>query len=188
MGFYDTDSGVDQYFALADGYDGAEIISQLHPHLPQDSTVLELGMGPGKDLEILSRRYKTTGSDNSEIFLNRYLKSNPTADLLMLDAITLKTDRSFDCIYSNKVLHHITREELAQSFKRQQTLLNSRGVLCHTFWKGDGEESHEGLRFIHYQEEELNNLLAGSFEILVMESYREMGADDSILVIARLKS
>ena len=39
---------------MAEGYDGKEFIPVLRKHLKQDATLLELGMGPGKDVELLS--------------------------------------------------------------------------------------------------------------------------------------
>ena len=35
------------------------------------STLLELGMGPGKDLDLLKKTYSVTGSDSSKIFVYR---------------------------------------------------------------------------------------------------------------------
>jgi len=71
---------------MAEGYDGVELIRILQKYLPANSTVLELGMGPGKDMDILKKLYIVTGSVNSQIFLDKYKKNNPDADLLLLDA------------------------------------------------------------------------------------------------------
>ncbi len=48
MGFYDTEDGVQEYVEAAEGYDGAELVEVLNKHLPQGSTVLELGIGARK--------------------------------------------------------------------------------------------------------------------------------------------
>lgn len=53
-------------------------------------------MGPGKDLQLLSGFFQVTGSDNSGVFLERYGKANPDADLMLFDAVTMDTDRRFD--------------------------------------------------------------------------------------------
>ncbi len=124
MGFFDTAKGVEQYIKMAEGYDGAELIKILKKYLPENSTVLEIGIGPGKDLDILKKLYTVTGSDNSQIFLDKYKKNHPDTNLLLLDAVTMKTDRRFDCIYSNKVLHHLTKEDLTKSLQRQKEMLN----------------------------------------------------------------
>lgn len=113
MGFYDDEETALQYVAMADGYDGRDLIEVLRSQLPDGSSVLEVGMGPGVDLGILENYFRVAGSDTSQFFLDRYRESHPDSDLLLLDAVTLETQRSFDCIYSNKVLHHLTDEQLA---------------------------------------------------------------------------
>ncbi|NND87580.1 MAG: class I SAM-dependent methyltransferase [Nitrosopumilus sp.] len=121
MGFFDTEKGVDEYTKMAEGYDGTELIKILQEYLSEKSTVLELSMGLGKDLDILSKTFTVTGSDNSQGFLDKYKKENPEEGLLKLDAITLSKDRTFDCIYSNKVSHHLTREGLSKSMRMKCT-------------------------------------------------------------------
>ena len=185
MGFYDTAEGVQQYVDMAEGFDGAALIDVLRRELPAGSTVLEIGMGPGTDLDILSRTFSVTGSDVSRMFLDRYRATHPAADLLELDAATLETDRVFDAIYSNKVLHHLTREELAASLLRQSGRLNPRGLLMHSFWYGEKEETIAGLRFVHYTESALTAMVGDRFEIVKMRRYEEMNVDDSVWVLLR---
>ena len=84
-------------------------------------------MGPGVDLDILQQYYQVTGSDRSTIFLERYRQQHTAADLLQLDALTMDTDRRFDAIYSNKVLHHLSRTELQQSLLAQAAVLHPEG-------------------------------------------------------------
>ena len=185
MGFFDTEKGVNEYLKMAEGYDGAELIKILQELLPEKSTILELGMGPGKDLDILSKTFTVTSSDYSQIFLDRYKKQNPNADLLKLDAVTILTDRIFDCIYSNKVLHHVTREDLKKSFQRQKEILNPNGIAFHSFWRGDKDENYDGLLFMKYQIDSLNEIIGDNFDILSMSIYTEMERDDSIYVVLR---
>ncbi|WP_299291183.1 trans-aconitate 2-methyltransferase [Nitrosopumilus sp.] len=183
MGFFDTEKGVDEYIKIAEGYDGTELIKILQEYLPKKSTVLELGMGPGKDLDILSKTFTVTGSDYSQVFLDRYKKENPESDLLKLDAATLDTERTFDCIYSNKVLHHLPREELKKSIQRQAKILNPNGIIFHSFWKGDEDENFDGMLFTRYQIDELKQIIGDSFDILEMKVYTEMEKEDSIYVV-----
>jgi trans-aconitate methyltransferase len=183
MGFFNTQKNVDDYIRMADGYDGRELIEVLKNHLPAGSTVLELGMGPGKDMDILLKDYKVTGSDNSSIFLDMYLKKNPNSELLNLDAITLKTSRKFDCIYSNKVLHHLKRSDLHLSFEQQYKRLEEKGLLMHSFWLGTKEEKHHGLRFVYYMEDELVKMTENRFTIIEINRYKEMEPEDSFYII-----
>jgi trans-aconitate methyltransferase len=119
--FYHSKKHVMEYINMAEGYDGKELIEILKKYLPEKSTVLELGMGPGKDLDILKNDFDVTGSDNSDIFLDMYREKHPNADLIHLDAETLITNRKFDCIYSNKVLHHLSTKKLKQSIKSRKS-------------------------------------------------------------------
>ena len=185
MGFFDTAKGVEQYIKMAEGYDGAELIKILQKYLPENSTVLELGIGPGKDMDIMKKLYAVTGSDNSKIFLDQYKKNHHDANLLLLDAVTMTTDRKFDCIYSNKVLHHLTQESLTKSLQRQKEILNPNGIVFHSFWKGNKVEEMEDLLFTYYETEDLKKIVESNFEILALETYAEMEKDDSIYVVLR---
>ena len=187
MDFYDDEKNVQSYLEMAEGYDGAELIRILRNHLPVGSTVLELGMGPGKDLDILRQNYCVTGSDKSQVFLDLYRQKHSNADLLLLDAVSLQTDRQFDCIYSNKVLHHLDQTDLQQSWQRQKEILRPHGLAFHSFWYGEHTEEHEGMRFTYYTEAMLTNLIDSSWEILLMEQYAEIDPADSIYVLLRKK-
>jgi cyclopropane fatty-acyl-phospholipid synthase-like methyltransferase len=100
MNFFNDENNVNEYINMSMGYDGRELIRILKKYLKAGSTLLELGMGPGKNLDILSKTYDVTGSDFSTLFIEYYRKSNPAADLIRLDAVELKTGRTFDGIYS----------------------------------------------------------------------------------------
>jgi trans-aconitate methyltransferase len=184
MSYFDDEQNVLEYIEMAEGFDGRELVEKLGAFLPEGSTVLELGMGPGVDLELLSRKYKATGSDTSEIFLSRYRAEHPDADLLSLDAVTLDTDRKFQCIYSNKVLHHLTRHELPRSFLRQADVLRPGGITLHTFWHGE-EETHHGMRFVYYEFSELEAMIPTEFQILEISLYEEMEENDSICLVLK---
>ena len=187
MGFFDTEKGVDEYVKMAEGFDGAELIKTLQIFLPEKSSVLELGMGLGKDLDILSKTYTVTGSDSSQIFLGRYKEQNPDTDLLKLDAVTLSTNRTFDCIYSNKVLHHLTTDDLKKSLKNQKKILNPNGILFHSFWRGNKTENMEGLLFVYSELNSLRELFETDYEVLELKIYAENQKDDSIYAILRRK-
>jgi len=187
MNYYNDKKNVDEYIRMAEGYDGRTFVDLLKGLLPKGATVLELGMGPGKDLLLLSEYFQATGSDSSLVFIERFRASHPDADLLQLDAVTLVTERKFDCIYSNKVLMHLTRDELAESFRRQVEIIKPGGILFHTFWYGDTEEDFNGLRFVYYTRETLLEALGGLFEVIEFERYTEIEPGDSFYVILKQK-
>jgi len=183
--FFDVEKNVKEYIEMCEGMDGSFLIEILKRHLPKDSAVLEIGMGPGNDLEILRQSYKVTGSDSSQIFLDLYRKKNSDADLIFLEAKKLETDRKFDCIYSNKVLHHLKREDLFASIEKQNVLLNDGGFVFHSFWRGNEEEEFEGLRFVKYETGDLVEIVSPHFEIIETGLYAEMNLNDSIYLLAR---
>ena len=185
MNYFDEGKHAEDYIHMSRKYDGRDLIPPLQTHLTEGSSLLELGMGPGKDLDLLSQYYTVTGSDSAQTFLDIYRENHPHADVLLLDAVTLDTKRRFDCIYSNKVLMHLTRNELERSFRRQADILNPGGIAFHTFWHGDKEEIFDGLRFIFYQPENLNPLIGPKFSVIDAQIYKESAKDDSFFIILK---
>jgi cyclopropane fatty-acyl-phospholipid synthase-like methyltransferase len=189
MGYFDVENNVKDYIKMLEDYDYDPmiLINILKKHLKKGATLLELGMGPGKDLDILRNYYYVTGSDSSQIFLDMYKKKYPKSDIIQIDARDIRIKRKFDCIYSNKVLIHLTKKECKLSFKQQKKLLNSRGILFHTFWFGTKSEKYKNLLFTHYTEDELKNMVKEDYNIINIKRYTEDKKDDSILVILKIK-
>jgi cyclopropane fatty-acyl-phospholipid synthase-like methyltransferase len=185
--YYEIEDNVVHYTKFTPAHDGALLIDVLNEHLPKDASVLELGMGPGKDFKLLSRRYQVTGSDFSQLFLQLYREQDPAADLLYLDARTLETQRKFDAIFSNKALIHMSPAELQQSFDRQHAVLNDNGLILHSFWTGEGEDTFNDLKLVYHNEQDLTKMLEPSFGIVALENHAKMADDDSIYVLARKK-
>ncbi|MEX1369051.1 MAG: class I SAM-dependent methyltransferase [Nannocystaceae bacterium] len=189
MGMYDEDDGVDQYLELAEGYDGAELVEILARHVDPGATVLELGMGPGKDLALLhAAGLRPTGSDASQVFLRRYREGGGTLPTLWLDACTLDTDERFDAIYSNKVLQHLTHEQLRQSLSRQAEVVRPGAVLLHALWYGQEQERCQGLLFTQHDERSIAKLLPPSLEQVEHARYAEMADGDSLWVLLRRRA
>lgn len=183
--YYKTKESVEEYIRLAKDVNGKELIDKLKLYLPSHSTLLEIGSGPGTDFEILKSRYKVTGSDYSHEFINRLKASYKDDEFLILDATTLETYTKYDGIYSNKVLHHLTDEELVKSVRRQFDILNTNGVICHSFWNGEGTETYNEL-FVNYQtEKSLIEIFEEHFEIIDIEEYKEFDLGDSLVLVAK---
>lgn len=187
LGYFDDVDNVKKYLKMVEGYDGSELINVLKTYLPKDSSILELGMGPGNDLDILRKSFKVTGSDNSQVFLDFYKQRRKNADLLLLDAVEINTKRKFDCIYSNKVLHHLKKDELKKSFVNQKKNLKRKELLFHTFWYGSKKEIFNCLRFTYYNELELVKMFSNDYELLELKRYKELKKDDSMYAVFRKK-
>ena len=185
--YYKTKESAEEYIRLAKDVSGKQLIEKLKRILALNSVLLEIGSGPGTDWKILKESYNVIGSDNSTEFLNHLISENPNGEFLELDAITLKTDKKFDGIYSNKVMHHLTDKELTDSVKRQHEIVNSNGMICHSFWKGEGSEIFKGLFVNYHNEVGLSEVFKNYFEILSIEHYEEFEPDDSLLLIGKKK-
>tara|TARA_R110002096_G_scaffold310833_1_gene505333 strand:+ start:274 stop:843 length:570 start_codon:yes stop_codon:yes gene_type:complete len=185
--YYHSKESVEEYIKLAEGVNGGELISRLKEFLPAQASLLEIGTGPGTDWNILKKDFKVVGSDNSKEFLNHLISKNPDGRFIELDAVSLNTDEQFDGVYSNKVLHHLMDDELVKSIQRQTEILNPKGIVCHSFWKGEGTEEFKGMFVNYHTEDSLKELFEKHFEILVMELYKEFEDGDSILLIGRKK-
>ena len=187
LSFYEDPKNVEQYTAFTPAHDGAQLVDALRDVLPAGSTVLEIGMGPGKDFDLLAETYTVTGSDFSQAFLDRYRKTHEDADadLLQLDSRTLETDRTFDAIFSNKVLVHLDDAELQQSFARQREVLSPGGLVMHSFWYGQGGGEFGELTLIRRNEDSLRRLLEPDWEIIALGRHAKMSDGDSLYVIAK---
>ncbi|WP_422359993.1 class I SAM-dependent methyltransferase [Reichenbachiella sp.] len=186
--YYKTKESVEEYIRLAKDVSGADLIEKLKKFLPAQSTLLELGTGPGTDWNILSKDYTVVGSDNSQEFLSHLKSNNPSGRFIELDAITLSIEEQFDGIYANKVLHHLKDDELTHSIERQYDILNPEGIICHSFWRGEGSEVFKGLFVNYHSEKALKEYFEEYFEILVLERYAEFEEADSLLLIGKKKS
>ncbi|MBT8441564.1 MAG: class I SAM-dependent methyltransferase [Gammaproteobacteria bacterium] len=188
MDYYEDKKKVQSYINFTPSNDGSMLVDKLVEALPQGSRVLEIGIGPGKDFDLLARHFDVVGSDYSQEFLRLYRLRNDHAHLLHLDARTLQTDLTFDAIFSNKALIHMSRKELRGSFVRQRDVLNTEGLILHSFWYGREEQEFEGLRLIQHTEQELESMLEDYFEILDIGRHAKMSEDDSVYVLARKKN
>ncbi len=187
MNFYEDSENVDKYIEMCKDYDGSNIYELLKKYLEDGKAVLELGTGPGFDIPFLNEHYQVTGSDYSEEFLVRCKDKFPDINFIKTDAKNIDINEKFDCIYSNKVLHHLTKDELSLSLLGQAGILSPGGIIAHSFWLGEEDQVMEGLLFTYYRKERLLDIISENFEVLTTMSYQEFEEDDSLFVIAQLK-
>ena len=78
--YYHSPASVDEYIQMAEGVDSGLLIDKFKTFVPRDSSILELGSGPGTDWGILNQYFNVTGSDYSQEFFEEYF------DILVLEA------------------------------------------------------------------------------------------------------
>jgi len=186
MKFYHDKKNAESYAAICEGYNASEQLEMLYERLPEGASVLELGSGPGNDLELLDSRFQVTGSDYSPAFIEMLEKRFPSVPLLPLDAVTIQASGSFDAIYSNKVLQHLDDEELASSFSRQSELLNPGGYVFHLIWcRIDSPPTDNGLLYIARDIASMKTAMGSGFELIRVEEFGEFEDRDSLAILAR---
>lgn len=185
MEFYNDPIKIDEYEKMCNDYDGTELYKIISKHLKENSTLLELGCGPGNDITYLKKQYSVTGSDLSDEFIKRCKIKFNDLFFIKVDAISINTNKTYDCIFSNKVLHHLTIEELEKSLKRQQKVIKSNGIFAHTFWIGNKDITLEGMLFVYHNREKLLNLISRYFTLIERYDYKEFEDGDSIFIVAR---
>jgi SAM-dependent methyltransferase len=184
MAYFDDEENVLAYEQMAEGPGGAFLVATLEKHLAEGASVLELGMGPGRDLDrLLAAGYAAVGSDISAPFVERYRERGGRADCQVLDAVTIETFLRFDAVYSNKVIHHLNEADLVASLERQLAISNPNALFMHSFWRGDKVERHHGMLFTYWETEGLEAVLPGSLGIRASGRYSEIWEDDSLWVL-----
>ena len=161
------------------------VVDTFIEKVDQSKEVLEIGSGTGKDYETLSKHYNITGSDYSDAFLKILRKKFKGQQFYKINALTMESEKHYDVIYSNKVLQHLTPEQLEKSLLAQYEILNKEGLLFHAIWKGNPNEGkYEGLPDVQYQPEDIDKI-KGRFVIEECIEYKEMNDNDSFIVILR---
>lgn len=64
-------------------------------------------------------------------------------------------------------------------------VLQPSGIICHSFWKGEGDEEFKGMYVNNHTEDEIERLFSPNFELLLLKVYQEFETDDSLLLIAK---
>jgi cyclopropane fatty-acyl-phospholipid synthase-like methyltransferase len=188
MSYYETLENVKEYIEMAKEYQSTLVVDLLKRHLSPGKSILELGMGPGNDFKCLVEDYDITGTDKYEHFISLFKEGSPDANVQVLDAVDLDINQQFDCIYSNKVLMHLTKEELHASLKKQWALLNEGGILFHTFWHGEDKEYHGGMLNQYYTKKMLEYQIGDEFDVVLMAAYEEFEPNDSIVMVLKKRA
>ncbi len=188
MEYFLKKENVEKYEQMMEGYENTFVIQEVENIVPYNSTLLELGMGTGIDLIALAEKYQVLGTDYSPLFIENF-REKYDLNVCVLDAITVDIRETYDCIFSNKVLQHLTVENFIESLNNQGDHLNFDGVIIFTLWKGEHKESlmFDGdLRFIYYNEMILHQIIPEQFQVQEMKTYTEIEPDDSLFVALRL--
>jgi hypothetical protein len=185
--YFENENNVKEYIKICEGYNGMELIKIFKEYVPLNTKILEIGIGPGNDLDILKKEYKVLGTDYSQIFIDYYRKKDSTIELEKVDGreMKMKNEMKFQGIYSNKSLIYFSKEELTKSLELQSEKLEKEGILFHSFWFGKGFEEISKTYFYNFEnlQECINNI--ENLKIEKIEKYTEIEDGDSIYIILK---
>jgi len=175
------------YNTFAEGYDQEtaqfwetfplEIVEDFVHRLPDRASVLSLGSGPGRDAELLFEYgLEVTSLDASVSMLEETeAKGFPSIEADMLDIPC--DDDSFDAVWAYTSLLHLPREDVPQALSEIERVLKPDGVLFLAMQEGEGDRQKttelmpEPRLFTYFSEEELVELLQGSFEVVQVNDF-----------------
>jgi len=83
-----------------------DLIARIQLHDPR--RIIDLGCGPGNSTQALRERWPTAsiaGLDNSAEMIEKAKRSYPQGTWILGDAGTWKTERPYDLVFSNALLH-----------------------------------------------------------------------------------
>lgn len=136
------------------------LVRNMEPKAPQETHILDLGCGPGRDVLAFSKMgYTVTGLDGCPEFVKMGKALCGSATFLQQDLhqLDLKEDE-YDGIFANAALFHVQREALPSVLQKLASALRPNGVLFTSnprSMQGKDLESFgypgEDERYGHYQ-------------------------------------
>ena len=117
----------------------------LHDNIPQDSKVLDIGCGEGRNIKnILQKTKYVTGIDNEEKAINdakENFKNNPTVDLVVAEATELPfQSETFDVVTFLMILPNLDNHKLEAIKESVRVLKNGGALILSTFSETAFEE------------------------------------------------
>lgn len=117
-------------------------IDKMEKLLPPNAKVLDAGCAYGRDAnEFFERGFDVVGVDLSEEFL---AKGRATFSKLTLNHMDVRKldfpKNSFDGIWCNAVLFHLTDSDIVKTLKEFHRILKKDGILYTSFQEGEGTE------------------------------------------------
>lgn len=169
----------------------SQLADNLISLVPEGSSVLELGSGPGHDAAVLEEAgLVVTRTDGAESFVKLFHERGLEAQVLDITADNF--GGPFDAVFANAVLLHVARSRLHDVLMVTRRATRVGGVLVTSFKKGDGDEwSGRKLDapryFTYWQEEDLRRVVvaAGWTPLRIEESTQLPSSEKWITVVAQ---
>lgn len=164
------------------------MVNLLDEYLLDRSEILELGSGTAADLLKLSKNYEVTGSDSSKTVINSIQEEHPELELKKLNLHELAIKGTYDCIYSDKVLSELSKEEMIHALNNQVEHLHEDGIILMSLHYGEGQAEIDGQVIQRYTETSIGQIIPDSLRIVLIDSYSESAKKDSLVAILKKRT
>ena len=160
-------------------HDVSQNIDALLRHLPGEAPlrILDLGCGPGRDLQAFTARGHTAvGLDGNEAFV-AMARAASGCEVLQQDLLQLALPAAtFDGVFANAVLFHVPSAALPQLLGDLHAALKPGGALFCSNPRGHNEEGWNGDRYgVWYDWPTWRRLLAAAGFVELEHYYRPSG-------------
>ena len=180
------DRNLDAFLRRTGHLSNEELIGRFLGHLrTEEGSLLSVGCGYGKDEEVFaSRGFAVTGIDAARSMVREAARRVPQGRFFVMDMRSLGfDDGSFDGVWCNASLHHLSREDAPIALAEMRRVLRHRGVLFVNVKQGSGEEKRMlgsgTVRETFYQGKEMERLFSGAGFKIVMSLTRKNETDEN---------
>jgi ubiquinone/menaquinone biosynthesis C-methylase UbiE len=169
----------------------SSFVSEMIPHFPPGSTILELGCGAGTDSVALAQAgHQVTATDFSDVAIDKNTQRYQHIPNLIFQVMDMTQpfpfgSEQFDIVYARLSLHYFTEEKTHEIFREIYRVLKPGGLLCfickstadHRYGQGTMIEpdmyDYKGHVRHFFSKSFVNRLLEGLFEPGLIEEGRD---------------
>lgn len=130
----------EEYAASRAGTEDLAELQKLRSFLVPRAKVLDVGCAAGRDTRIMKDMgLDVTGSDLAEKLLAIACRENPDISFVLADMRALPfDDQTFDAVWANAVLHHVSKQEMPGVLREFWRLLKPGGTVYVRTKGGEG--------------------------------------------------
>ncbi len=107
-------------------------------------SVLDLGCGNGRLVDILNPKTEYLGIDNSSKLLKIARQKYPKNQFKNQNILKLKLNKKFDIVFSLAVLHHLSEEYHLEFVRAVKQYLGKNGIIIISVWKLNKKQLESG--------------------------------------------
>lgn len=159
------------YFKNTVGVDMSFHYKEFEKYLKEDSKILDIGCGSGRDsLYFMSRGYEVLAFDGSDEMVK--MSSKLIGKKVIKSTFEeFNTDQEFDGLWACSSLLHVRKNDMESILKKYSSYLKPNGVFYLSFKYGNKEYEKEGRYFNCYDEESLKNVIDNIDNLIIEKFY-----------------